>query len=68
MAQRMEMLLSLFGLLCGAVIKSLSKLDEKKLNSSTQRSKRMSLKRKVGLPSDRPPSAGLPDWIVNTNH
>jgi hypothetical protein len=46
----------------------LSKLDEKKFNSCTQRSKRMSLKRKVGLPSDRPPPAGLPDWIVNTNH
>ena len=37
---------------------------EKKNNNSTQRNKRMSLKRKVGLPSDRPPPASLPEWMI----
>ena len=45
----------------------LYRLDQKKSNNSTQRSRRMSLKRKVGFPSDRLPPASLPDWMVKRN-
>ena len=45
----------------------LYRLDQKKSNNSTQRSRRMSLKQKVGLPSDRLPPASLLDWMVKRN-
>ena len=42
----------------------LHKLDHKKQTSTSQRSKRMTMKRTVGLPSDRLLPASLPDWMV----
>ena len=46
------------------VTRFFNQLDDKKNNNSTQRSKRMSFKRKMGLPSDRPPPPSLPTWML----
>ena len=40
------------------------KLDLKNKSSTSQRSKRMAMKRSIGLPSDRLPPDTLAEWMV----
>ena len=42
----------------------IARLDQKSKSMTTQRSKRMMMKRRVGLPSDRLPDRSLPEWMV----
>ena len=46
----------------------IKKLDLKSKNCTSQRSKRMAVKRSIGLPSDRLPPDSLSEWMVKKSN